>query len=348
MKSMTRLTYITAALVLTTLTGCRKDLCYNHYREVTVTTDYEQEWERNNGFDVRSAWDDDVLGHAYEDFTPAPGQLVACLIYNKDTGTSTITYLTEQTEHITMPAGNNSLMFFNNENDVMEFYNLDDRTTAMCVTVQRSRATYSPESDEEVTVAEPEMMYGCYLSDVDTVGIHEKRDLQAHMTPLVYTYVINVRFDHGLEYVSLARGAVSGMARGVFLRDGGTTAETATILFDECIITNRGLVTKLYAYGPPNYLDSDFNGPAPSRSLYNSSTGNQRLNIEVMLSNGTIKEFYFDISDQIALQPTGGLITVSGARVEDDEAVAGDGSGWDPTLDNWTTVDETLNPTEEK
>ena len=335
-----------AAIAMTTLatalTGCRKDLCFNHFRSVTVETSYDTLWERDNGVDVRSRWNDSILGHSYDEYTPAPGELVECLVYNKDEGTTDKIYINSTCQSISLPSGTNSLMFFNNETDVMEFYNLDDRKNAMCITVPRSRSTYTKASADEVTVAEPEMMYGCYLSDIDDIQIHEERNLQAYMTPLVFSYVINIRFEHGIEYVALARGVVAGMARGVYLRDGGTTAETATIFFDDCEMNEYGLVTKLNAFGPPNYTDADFNGPAPSRSVAKSaSTGTQTLSLEVRLTNGTIKQYTIDITKQIALQPTGGLITVTGLRVEDDEAVGGN-SAWDVSVDNWNEENVTL------
>jgi hypothetical protein len=329
-------------------TGCRKDLCFNHFRSVTVTTSYEQVWERNNGTDVRSLWDDELLGRTYEDFLPSPCTMVTCLIYNKDAGTMDKVYLNNTTENIPLPSGTNSLMFFNNETDVMEFYNLEDRTTALCTTVPRSRSSYRSTETNEVTVAEPEMMYGCYLSDVEDVAMHEVRNLTAHMTPLVFTYVIRIEFEHGLEYVSLARGGVTGMARGVFLRDGGTTAETATILFDDCEVIKNGLVTYLNSFGPPNYIDADFNGPAPSRSLKASSTGKQMLNLEIRLSNGTTKYFYIDISDQIASMPTGGLVLVDKLRIEDEEGSGGSGnSAFDVTMEGWNVENHTLTGSEE-
>ena len=54
------------------------------------------------------------------------------------------------------------------------------------------------------------------------------------------------------------------------------------------------------------------------RNGYYTSTRAPRshaLNLEVRLKNGIIKNFYFDVSDQIAKQPQGGVIVVKGIEI---------------------------------
>ena len=59
----------------------------------------------------------------------------------------------------------------------------------------------------------------------------------------------------------------------------------------------------------------------------------QGLNLEVMLKNGKIKTFEFDVSDQLTSQPRGGVITVSGLTVTDEEA--GGDTGFNVNVDDW-------------
>ena len=54
-------------------------------------------------------------------------------------------------------------------------------------------------------------------------GVLCPRNLTMH--PLVFTYLVRYEFSHGVEYVSLARGALSGMAQAVWLNSGHTSDE---------------------------------------------------------------------------------------------------------------------------
>jgi hypothetical protein len=56
-----------------------------------------------------------------------------------------------------------------------------------------------------------------------------------------------------------------------------------------------------------------------------------------MLTNGSLKYFYFDVTDQLALQPTGGVIFVDGLEIDDDENI-GSGGGIIADLDDWSNV----------
>ena len=58
----------------------------------------------------------------------------------------------------------------------------------------------------------------------------------------------------------------------------------------------------------------------------------------VKLVNGKVKEFVFDVTDQLAGQPRGGAIHVSGLRIEDDESSSD--SGFDVDLDGWGNDEE--------
>lgn len=58
------------------------------------------------------------------------------------------------------------------------------------------------------------------------------------------------------------------------------------------------------------------------------------MNLEVRLKNGNLKSFDFDVTDQVAAQPQGGVIVVSGIEIPDEEGMEG-GSGFDVDVDGW-------------
>ena len=155
-------------------------------------------------------------------------------------------------------------------------------------------------------------------------------DLSVTMRPLVYSYLLVYEFECGIEYVRLARGAMAGMAQSVYLQDGRTGSEKATVLFEDASVdSERGVVTAVIrTFGVPDFPDRYYNGTTPE-----SESGTFGLNLEVMLPDGSIKVFEFDISDQMLDQPRGGVITVSGLTIYDWEF--GGGGSFDVEVDDW-------------
>ncbi|MFG6388764.1 hypothetical protein [Muribaculum sp.] len=66
------------------------------------------------------------------------------------------------------------------------------------------------------------------------------------------------------------------------------------------------------------------------------------LNLEVKLTNGTLKSFTFDITDQMQRQPRGGVIVVKDIRIEDDENLSD--SGFDVDLEDWGLLEDIIIP----
>ena len=133
------------------------------------------------------------------------------------------------------------------------------------------------------------MLYGEWIERYEAKPTEKPVTLPAKLQPLVYTYLIRYEFAQGLEHVVLARGALSGMAESVYLQDGRTGDETATILFEG----------KLKGFGV----------------------------------EARVKSFEFDVTEQVAAQPRGGVITVAGLAVTDDEA--GGDAGFEVEVDGW-------------
>ena len=79
--------WMTLAL-LGILTGCRKELCYNHdEHSVSVKTmidaNWEQEWERTYRVDWEEVWRDE-WPREYDEFRPDPGTGIRALVYTDD------------------------------------------------------------------------------------------------------------------------------------------------------------------------------------------------------------------------------------------------------------------------
>ena len=203
--------------------------------------------------------------------------------------------------------------------------------SAKATTRSRTRPSYagSPflvpsRSDEASTVNTPDMLYGSSLLSYNPQKTATPVPLRISMSPLVFTYYIRYEFSHGLEYVALSRGAIAGMAASVSILDGQTGSERATIIFDS-EIKPFGVEAFVRTFGVPDYP----NGHYGSRAQFTYG-----LNLEVRLKNGKIKNFDFDITNQMTRQPQGGVIVVSGLEITDEEGMGGS-SGFDVTVDGW-------------
>ncbi|MDE5811826.1 MAG: DUF5119 domain-containing protein, partial [Muribaculaceae bacterium] len=196
----------------------------------------------------------------------------------------------------------------------------------------RSGMTYMNEHHPNVrSTNPPDVIYAAYVENAPEFKVHDHHSLDVKMQPLVYTYVIRYEFDYGLEHVSLARGALGGMAESVYLRDGHTSENASVILFD-CDVKPFGCEAHVRSFGIPSFSD-EYYGRAESETPDLPFS----LNLEILLRNGKIVEYNYDIADQMKKQPRGGVITISGLRIEDQ--IGESDSGFNVDVDDWPEHD---------
>lgn len=299
------------------LSGCRKDLCYDHdshalSARANVRPTWECVWERDYGKGWHNSWPEE-FGCEYERFCPDPATGIAAFVYHED-GSRTEQHLPAEGGEVPMSEGTKNILLYNDDTQYIVFSDLDSWASASATTRTRTRSTYNREHGNELTVNAPDILYGTWIESYKAIRTEEPVALPVTMRPLVYTYLIRYEFDSGLEYVALARGALSGMAGSVYLQDGHTGDEAVTVLYD-CDLT---------AFGVPGF---------PGDHYVQRSDRRYGLNLEVRLLNGKIKTFEFDITEQLAQQPRGGVITVSGLEVSEQEA--GGSAGFDAEVEGW-------------
>lgn len=314
------------------LTGCRKDLCYNHDEHaLTVKTDiaatWELEWERDYG----RAWTENWAAEweaAYDDFRPKAGEGIAAIIYHAD-NTSDERHLEAEGGRLPMEEGIHSILFYNDDTEYIVFDDIASSATATASTRTRTRANFEGLHAEEPTISAPDMLFGRYMEDFVAERTLDPVNVPVEMRPLTYTYLLRYEFSHGLNYVALARGAVAGMAEKVYLMDGHTGPETATLLFDDGELKSYGVEKRIQSFGVPNHPGDDY-----TKVDGEPEPGTYLLNLEVRLTNGKILTYNFDITDQMQDQPRGGVITVSGIEVSDEDGLEG-GTGFQPNVEGW-------------
>lgn len=321
--------------MLSCMYGCRKELCYDHDLHglgvrVEVRTSWECVWERPYGMDWRASWPAG-FGWRYEELCPQAAGGIAAVVYNGD-GSRHERHLPAVGGILPMAEGTHSVLFYNDDTEFIVFTGLDSLTAASATTRVRSRSSYSESHQSEITVNTPDVLFGSWSETYEARLTADTTIFPVTMRPLVYTYLVRYEFAQGLEHVVLARGALAGMAQSVFLRDGATGGEAVTLLYD-CTLEAYGAEALVRSFGVPAFADGNYTRRDDRR---------YGLNLEVRLSNGKIKTFDFDVTDQVVQQPRGGVITVSGISVTEEEA--GGDAGFDVSVGGWGDYEDIVLP----
>ena len=318
------------------LSGCRKELCYDHERhtervEYLLSLAYDIEWEYNmeSHIEWEQYWDEG-FGITYDSIRPKKPEGVRVHIYNEDDRTEIVRNIDEDgaTIHFN-DEGHYAVLLHNNDTEYIVYEGMNSFATAYATTRGVSRGSYFGNSligsrpGEETTVNPPDMLFGAYLDSVYVEKSTKPDTMSVTLHPLVFTYLVRYEVEKGAEYIALARGALAGMAKGVNLGNGHTSPEVATVLYD-ATVTDFGAQALVKSFGVPDY-------PNPN---YSRNPHQYGLNLEVRLTDGTFQQFDFDITDQIEKQPHGGVIVVKGIEIKEPEQLGG-GGGFDVGVSDW-------------
>jgi len=324
------------------LASCdNKELCYNH-REHAMRYEiyYRATWHRlwhypsEDGIDWQSEWASSGFGIAYDDLCPLKPEGIRVQVYT-DRQDNEIANIPADGGIVNMTPGEHQILFYNNGTEYIVFNDIHSSAKAKATTRSRSRATYIGNSavkspQQENTVNPPDPLFGHYIDSYYAEKVQVAPVVGITMKPLVFRYLVRYRFDHGLQYVALGRGALSGMAASVYLTDGHTGNDAATVLFD-CKVKPWGIEAVVNTFGVPNYPNPD----------YSRVAGVYGLNLEVKLANGRMVSFDFDVSGQIAGQPRGGVIEVGGIDIPDELGKEETGS-FSVGIDGWGEYEDII------
>ena len=321
--------------MLLLFTSCEyQELCPNHSEHahryhINVVADYQRDWEiPADATNWQEEWPDHYVD--YESLRPAQPKGLRVVAYNKK-GNSNINNIRPEGGVVTLYEGLNDLLFYNNDTEYIVFLNSGDgvttRVTTRATTRSKTRASYtgSPYANEgEPTLTPPDILYANYYRDHLAEKVVEPIDVEVTLRPLVFTYKVRYEFESGLEYVSMARGVLSGMASSVSLNTGETSEDPASLLFD-CEVTDFGARAFVNSFGTPSSPNPDYGSRAENK---------HSLTLEVLMRNGRTMSFHFDVTDQVSAQPRGGVIVVSGIKISDDDGKQGSGA-FDVEVDEW-------------
>ena len=327
-----------SALVVASLAGCRKDLCYNHDEhalkvQADVDPEWMQEWENpytggEMQFNWAAIWEEQGWPREYDEFRPEIADGIRSIVYTEGADPA-VSNLENYGGLISMSEGVHALLFYNNDTEYIIFDNTDNSATATASTRTRTRGGYTaPQNHEdERTITPPDNLYASYVPAYLAEKSLVSDELPVTMFPRTFTYLIRYHITSGLQYVSQARGALAGMAERVYLNDGHTDATTATLLFD-CKVDEKGCTAEVLCFGVPNfaYKTNEYTDD-PEKMQF-------MLRLDVLLKNGKLLTFDRDISEAMRLQPRGGILVFNDIEISDEDGMEGAG-GFDPDVDDW-------------
>ena len=336
---MKKIIFILAFLVVVLPSCQHKDLCFHHREHafkyhVNIIADYRQDWEENHGFkDWELTWPDHYM--PYEDIRPKKPSGLRVVNSNSD-GESNIHNISPDGGVVTLYEGVNDILFYNNDTEYIVFSRSDHGATTRATTRTRTRATFKSSQfahDNEETMTPPDMLYANYYEGYFAEKQLEPDDMEITLQPLVFTYKIRYEFESGLQYVAIARGALSGMAISVLMNTGETSEVSSTLLYD-CELKDYGVGALVNSFGVPAF---------PNMNYPTKTEAKHALTLELLLKNGKMLTLDYDVTDQVQSQPHGGVIVVSGITIKQEDGSQGSGA-FDVDVKDWGDYEDIYLP----
>lgn len=324
------------------LSSCvHKELCYNHREHahrfhVEVIADYRYDWEEYyGGPDWSVQWPEHYL--PYDDLRPTKPSGLRVVNYKDEQGYN-VHNISADGGVVNLYDGENNILFYNNDTEYILFSRQQEgnRATTRATTRTKTRATYvgsQYDNEEEETMTPPDMLYANYWDTYIPEKVLDPAPLEITLQPLVFKYKVRYEFTEGLEYVAIARGALTGMAKSVLMDTGETSAESATILYD-CDLTEYGVRALVTSFGIPDFPNVNYPTRAPIRNI---------LNLELLLKNGKLMTLDFDVTDQVQKQPHGGVIVVNDISIKKEDGSSGSGA-FDVDVNDWGEYEDIVLP----
>ena len=345
---MKRYFIIAVLAVMTCATSCvHKDLCEDHRAHahryhIQIIADYRYDWEEHiyeEATDWEYRWPDEFT-LTYDELRPTKPSGLRVVNYNEAGTSNNLHNIKPDGGVITLYEGLNDMLFYNNDTEYIIFSRSGTDATTRATTRTLTRTEYKASEfavEGERTVSPPDMLFANYVEDYLPEKVVEPTPFEITLQPLVYTYKIRFEFVDGIEYASSAVASLSGMAESVELNTGETSEQSATILFDDLKIV---YTNEAKDEGYIRAVVKSFGTPAFPHPNYPTRTDvTHGLKLEVRLRNNTIWTADVDVTEQVQLQPHGGVIIVKDLEIKKEDAMQGSG-GFEPTVDEWGPTED--------
>ena len=329
---------LTLLLILVSTSCTHRELCVDHSTHahrfhINVIADYRLDWEEDNDKNWENVWPEAYID--YDMLRPKQPKGLRIVNYSSN-GNYNIHNIAATGGTVSLYEGENDILFYNNDTEYIVFSRHDNGATTRATTRTVTRATYTGNAfanEGEKTVNAPDALFANYYENYISVKTLDPVEIPITLQPLVYTYKIRYEFKEGLKYVALARGALSGMAESVQMNTGETSETGVTIIYD-CDVTGFGARALVNSFGIPGLPNDHY--PATRAAKHG-------LNLEVMLKNGNMVTYEFDVTDQVQSQPRGGVIVVKDIAVKEEDGTQGSGA-FDVEVNDWGEYEDIVLP----
>lgn len=312
--------------------GCRKELTYEPEKiipgyRMELEVDWTLDWEMSSGFNWSEVWDNELFEDDYDDYRPQKPEGFGVVLYDmseEDYAYNRELHLPTDGGKLSVDETTRAMLFYSDDSDYITVSDMSKPHTAYASTSTRARSQFEELHAGERTVNPPDRLYGAYL-EIDLNYQEGYQSQKVNFQPLVYGYVLRFAIDSNREYIALARGVFAGMAEGIYLKDGRTSDNAVTLLFD-CKTTSYGVGTQVMTFGIPGHSLADANKVDANRRY--------DVRLELMLNNGKTLTYEFDVTDQVNKQPRGGVIVLNDVKIP-DEVAKEPNSGFNPAVEEW-------------
>ena len=319
------------------LSSCEhKDLCYHHPHTKTLRVE----------FDWRDAPDANPEGMCVF-FYPLDGE---------DAPQRRFDFTGKTGGGIEIQVGRYRVLCYNNDTESVLLRGTDafdthegyTREGSIFESIYGSGANYAPkakEAEDERVVISPDMIWGCAALDVEIseTGVSylcfpesEREDwsgkpavsteqvITLYPHELVCTYTYEVRNVKNLKHATQMCGSLSGMAPSLLFGDESLGTECVTIPFESVSDGGSTITGRFYTFGH-----------------HEENTAPHKLLLYVWFVDGSKYYYTFDVTDQIHSAPDKRHVHIIIDGLDFPQPI-GNGSGFQPSVDDWQTVEEDI------
>lgn len=334
---MNRLIFILAAIVLAA--SCEhKELCNQHPHLKTLRLEFN--WK-----DAPDANPDGMCVYFYSE---SDGQGIR-YDFNNTTG-----------GEIQLRVGKYKVITFNNDAEMVEFYNTDDYYTHGIYTREGSvlepmygnTVSSAPRADgteDEKVVICPDMIWGCAVEEVEVTDygisyshstftddgrredIHvdtEEYVITLYPHEMVCTYTYEVRNVRNLEHLAMISGTISGMAGSLEFSTENVGTECVILPFHGTSDGVSNVTGMFYTFG------HNIDNPDPHRMTFYAVMDNGE---KFCFKDGD----YLDVTSQVHTAPDYRHVHLVIEGLNLPEPIE-EGSGYDPSVDDWEVIESDI------
>lgn len=332
--------HLAVAVVLLATTSCEhKELCYHHPHTATIRVE----------FDWRDAPEASPAG-------------MCVYFYSLDNGSSQrFDFKGMAGGEVELRAGNYRIITYNNDTEVVQFYDTGDFQQHGCLTregnvlepIYGNTANYAPRAagtEDERVVISPDMMWGCTATDVEITDtgvsyvcipeteLNQWEDRPAENTEyvitlypheLICTYTYEVRNVKNLKYAVDMCGTLSGMSPTLRFNDEEIGRECVTVPFEAQSDGVSTITGRFYTFGH-----------------HELNAEPHRMTFYIIMDDGS-KYMYggdserFDVTNQVHSAPDRRHVHLIIDGIDLPQPIE-NGSGFSPSVDGWGIVEEDI------